>query len=149
MLGIHRHRSEIARHEGPPAVGPRTGATVSVSPGVHERLAGLGAAVGAGADVVVGEPQRSTVLVVGAVGPAGAAFLRARYPTANLVVLDHHAPAAGAAAAYLDAGADAYLVGASLDEVAAHIRAVLRRPRATRLSPGPNGDGEAVGRQAS
>ncbi|HVM67081.1 MAG TPA: hypothetical protein VMU14_19590 [Acidimicrobiales bacterium] len=145
MLGIHRHRSEISRGGGAPAVPTRRRATVSLSPGVHERLSGLEAALGAGADVVVGEPQRSTVLVVGAVGPAGAAFLRARYPSANLVVLDHHA--ADAAAAYLDAGADAYLAGAPLDEVAAHIRAVLRRPRATTVPLGA--DGEAAGRRAS
>jgi hypothetical protein len=110
--------------------------TVSVSQGVHERLAGLPQALGPAVEVAVGDPHRAAVILVGAIGPAGAAFLRARYPAARLMVLGQCATGADGApgapgapaSAYLDAGADAYVAGASLAEIAAHVRALLRRP---------------------
>jgi hypothetical protein len=120
---------------------------VSVSPGVHERLPGLQEALGRGIEVVVDEPHASEVMIVGGIGAAGVEFLRARYPSTRLLVLDHCVPATEGPA-YLDAGADAYLAGAPLSEVAAHVRALLRRPPpAHPLRPPPGGD--ATGRQAS
>ena len=153
MCSIHWHRSPA---QPPAAAGPPPGVTVSVSQGVRERLAGLPPALGSTVEVVVGDPQRAAVIIVGAIGPAGAAFLRARYPAARLMVLGHYATG-GEGIGYLDAGADAYLAGATLDEVAAHVRALLRRPshggevdappqRAEPVSAPPAG---VTGRQAS
>jgi hypothetical protein len=152
MLGIHWRRPSPPPPLGLGAAAPRTAVPVpvSVSSGVDERLPGLGDALGRGIDVVVDEPSRSAVMIVGAIGPAGVAFLRARYPSARVLVLDHYAAAEmRAASGYLDAGADAYLTSASLGEVAAHVRALLRRPRPG-TAPGttPPG-GEGTGRQAS
>jgi DNA-binding NarL/FixJ family response regulator len=147
MVAIHWHRPgppSGAGRPGPPAAAAPAPVLVSLSAGVHERLAGLAEALGRGTEVVVDEPQRSAVMIVGGIGPAGTAFLRARYPHAHLVVLDHHARVAGGAAAYLDAGADAYLSGASVGEVAAHVRALLRRPRL-----GPAATAPPPGLQAS
>jgi hypothetical protein len=74
---MHRHRSP-GTHPAPSVPGRRT-ATVSVSRGVSERLGGLAEELGPGTEVVVDEPSRGDLIIFGGVGPAGVAFLAARY----------------------------------------------------------------------
>jgi hypothetical protein len=133
MLTFHRkHGRRPDEFEPDPAVDDcLTTVTVLLSPGLVELAPSLGQALGPGFRIETDHSGACHVLIVGPVGPAGVAFLRASHRGAALLVVDRRWPTswthAGEAVVHLEAGADGYLLSPPVSEVASHVRALIRR----------------------
>jgi hypothetical protein len=133
----HRRRPEAAAPAGGPeddglvTAAPTPGVPVLLSPGVVELEAGLSRELGPGFSVQTEGPGADGVMVVGPLGPAAMAFLRASHPGVVLLVVDRrwHVPNPNEAVIHLEAGADGYLASPMVAEVASHVRALVRRRR--------------------
>lgn len=136
------------RHRDRPETSPRSASAVLVAPALAPSLDGLAGLLADELAVLVGPPLDDQVALVDAAGLDGFARLRQDFPGAVLLVIDRGqwAPDPATAVAYLEAGADGYLRGPALVEVAAHVRAVVRRRR---LVAGRHDDRDVEPRPAS
>lgn len=110
---------------------PGSGVAVLLSPGVVEMGPALSRELGPGFSVLTDGPGVTGVMIVGPLGPAAMAFLRASHPGIGLLVVDRrwHVPRPDEAVIHLEAGADGYLACPPAAEVASHVRALARRGR--------------------
>ncbi len=120
------------------APSPTPGVPVLLSPGVIELEPALSRELGPGFSVQTEGPGADGVMIVGPLGPAAMAFLRASHPDVVLLVVDRrwHVPDPNEAVIHLEAGADGYLASPVAAEVASHVRALVRHggTRRRRLS---------------
>lgn len=102
---------------------------VLLSAGLAEMAPTLSRALGPSFEVTTEPRSDRGVMLTGPVGPAGVAFLRVCYPQAALLVIDRRwrAGRSNEVVVNLEAGADGYLTGPTLAEVASHIQALARR----------------------
>jgi len=137
----HHRRPEVAAPAVTPAGGPGlvglvtdvpiAGVPVLLSPGVVELEPALSRELGPGFSVETEGLGADGVMIVGPLGPAAMAFLRASHPGVVLLVVDRrsHVPNPDQAVIHLEAGADGYLASPMVAEVASHVRALVRRRR--------------------
>jgi hypothetical protein len=94
-----------------PDVATAPAVTVVLSPGLVELAPGLSRTLGPGFSVTTDAVGAHGVMLVGPVGPAGVALLRASHPGVLLLVVDRRGRSLGTneAVEYLEAGADGYL----------------------------------------
>jgi hypothetical protein len=127
----HRqHRSGLDEPSPPPVeANPLGPVVVSLSPRLASRLDGLTQAFGPGYHVTIAPDDHAAVAVVPSEQSAAISEYRRRHPTCRVVVFDP-APAVDATtvATCIDAGADGFVTQPSLNVLAAHILAIIRRP---------------------
>ena len=137
MALFHRHipprPNPLAVEPDRSAVAPGGGLPVLLSPGLVDLAPALAQALGGEFAVQTEGRGGEGVMVVGPSGPAGIAFLRASHPGVALLVVDRRGGRSSAteAVVHLEAGADGYLAGPPVAEVASHVRALARRRTAT------------------
>jgi hypothetical protein len=134
MQIFHRRRQH---EDAPPVPSPASepegpiapGVAVLLSPGVVDLEPALSRLLGPGFTVQGDGPGTDGVMIVGPLGPAAVAFLRASHPGVALLVVDRrwHVPNPNEAVLHLEAGADGYLASPLVAEVASHVRAQVRR----------------------
>ncbi|MGH9124801.1 MAG: hypothetical protein ACRDZ8_08765 [Acidimicrobiales bacterium] len=121
---------------------------VLLSPGMSELAPALALSLGPQYAVQTDGSGEWGVMVVGPLGAAGIAFLRASHRHMRLLVVDRRWASSqpNEAVLHLEAGADGYLSSPLVAEVASHIKALVRRSLAnTPTRPVPTGEGSVVG----
>lgn len=108
---------------------PPEAVPVLLSPGLSELAPALALSLGPEYAVQTDGSEDWGVMVVGPLGAAGIAFLRASHRHMRLLVVDRRWPSSqpNEAVLHLEAGADGYLCSPLVAEVASHIKALVRR----------------------